>query len=438
MMNYIWLGLLLAAVLLGGFSGQMPELTVEGLKAAKVAVIDIALPLTGIFALWLGIMRLAERSGLVQILARALRPLMRRLFPDVPAEHPAMGSMLMNIAANVLGLGNAATALGLRAMTQLEKLNPNPGTATNAMCTFLAINTSSVQLIPATTVGILAVANSLNPSAIIGTALIATTVSTIVGISTVKWLEKLPLFRIPAAPAKEIEALEPVSEPEPELAPLRWWGMALLFLFLGCFAAWFILDAFFHGAFERPVLEAAKSASLFSRVVGTISVLAIPFFLTFFPLYAGLRGVKVYEEFVEGAKEGFHVGVRIIPYLVAILVAVAMFRASGGDQMLSRALAPVLNLIGFPSELLQLVLVRPLSGSATTAIFTDLVRQFGPDSLIARMAGTIMGSTETTFYVIAVYFGAVAVRKTRHAIAAGLAADLAGVIAAVIICRWMF
>ena len=177
---------------------------------------------------------------------------------------------------------------------------------------------------------------------------------------------------------------------------------------------------------------------LFSRYVGIVSLMAIPFLIAFFPLYAALRGVKVYEQFVEGAKEGFNVAVKIIPFLVAILVAVGMFRAVGGVAMISSALSPVLDRIGFPTDLLPMVLVRPLSGSATTGLFTELVKTHGPDSLITRMGGTIFGSTETTFYVIAVYFGAVSIRKTRHAIAAGLIADLTGVIASLVVCRLVF
>jgi spore maturation protein SpmA len=437
MLNFIWLFLVLGAVVLGGISGRMKEVTDATFDSAKTSV-TIAIGLVGIMALWLGIMRLAERSGFVQILAGGIRPVMRRLFPDVPHDHPAIGAMVMNIAANMLGLGNAATALGLRAMTQLERLNPRPGTATNAMCTFLAINTSSVQLIPATAVSILASAGSEKPSAIIGTSLIATTCAALAGVTSVKLLEKLPVFQLPPveATASAGAKSEPDSQPETpaaatiETAPLQWWGVGILAVFLAAFAGCLVM--------ESGRAAVAHGDTGFARVVGTISVLAIPFFLSFFPLYAALRRVKVYEEFVEGAKEGFQVAVRIIPYLVAILVAVGMFRASGGIEMLSRFLAPVFDRIGFPTELLPMVLVRPLSGSATTGLFAELVKSQGPDALVTRMAGTIFGSTETTFYVLAVYFGSVAVRRTRHAVLAGLTADLTGVIASVIVCRMVF
>ncbi|MDP9292736.1 MAG: nucleoside recognition protein [Verrucomicrobiota bacterium] len=439
MLNYIWLALTLGAVLLAGATGKMKLLTDGALDSAKASV-TIALGLIGIMALWLGIMRLAEKSGFVLLLARAIRPLMRRLFPEVPPEHPAMGAMLMNIAANMLGLGNAATALGLRAMTDLEKLNKHPGTATNPMCTFLAINTSSVQLIPATAVAILSSAGSKNPTAIIGTALFATSCAAVAAVTSVRLLEKLPIFRVRA------ESLEPSAQNADETgaieeahppAALRWWGAAIIVLFVGCFVSWFVIDAFYPGTFGRPVATDMGSSAA-ARIIGAVSVMAIPFFLAFFPLYAALRGVKVYEEFVVGAKEGFNVAVRIIPYLVAILVAVGMFRAAGGIEIISAALAPLFDRIGFSTELLPIVLVRPLSGSATTGLFAELVKTVGPDSIIARTAGTILGSTETTFYVLAVYFGSVAIRRTRHAVLAGLIADLTGVIVSVAICRVVF
>ena len=445
MLNYIWLGLVLAAVLLGGHEGKLTELTGAAFDSAKSAV-TLAIGLIGVMSLWLGIMRLAERSGLVRVIARALRPLTVRLFPDVPDGHPATGSIVMTIAANMLGLSHAATPLGLKAMGQLESLNPRPGTATNAMCTFLAISTSSVQLIPATAIAILASAGSTNPAAIIGTALIATTCAAFAGVVSVKLLEKLPVFRLPDAPARTDEAAAnptgaggspgkdetqaPAAANEADLAPLKWWGALVLAGFLAAFI-WLGCSSALTG-----VTSGSKHG--FILVINTVSLLAIPFLLSFFPLYAALRGVKVYEEFVEGAKEGFQVAVRIIPYLVAILVAIGMFRAAGGIEILSRILSPVLKPLGFSTELLPMVLVRPLSGSATIGLFADLVKTFGPDSLISRTAATILGSTETTFYVIAVYFGSVAVRRTRHAILAGLTADLTGVVVSVAVCRWLF
>lgn len=458
MLNYLWLALVALAVLVGGATGRLREVTEGAFQMADTAVMKIALPLVGIMALWLGLMRLAERSGLVQKLAHALRPVMTRLFPDVPAEHPAMGSMVMNMAANVLGLANAATPLGLRAMRDLETLNRHPGTATNAMCTFLAINTSSIQLLPTTAIAILATQGSRDPTAIVGTALIATVCSTAVGIAVVKWLQDWRVFRAdPDGAAPAAGAVEPPEAPVVELAepaPLPGWGWlalgALLALFAGLFVWITFAPAGYHEAtaalharlfpaqVSAPAWTDSSGQHLFLRAVGTLSLLAVPFLLLLFPVYAALRGVKVYEEFVEGAKEGFSVALRIVPFLVAILVAIGMFRGAGGIEALKSALAPLLTPLGFPPDLLPMTLVRPLSGSATTALFTEIVQRLGPDSLEARMAGTIFGSTETTFYVIAVYFGSVAVRRARHAVAAGLLADLAGVVASVIICRLMF
>jgi spore maturation protein SpmA len=437
MLNYIWLGLVLLAVVIGGVNDRLKEVSDGAFEAAKTAVMTIALPLIGITALWLGVMRLAEKSGMIQSLARWLRPALRRLFPDVPENHPAMGSMLMNIAANMIGLTNAATPLGLRAMTDLERLNARPGTATNAMCTFLAINTSSVQLLPTTAIGIMAAAGSSNPTAIVSTTLLATFCSTAAAIMAVKALERLPVFRLPPVMAGPARAQEPGSSPPdaapPQAAPpmaSRWTAPALVLL-LGLFVYLFIR------AVGHPT-GTPTGSGLFLRTMDALSLLAIPLFLAFFPLYAALRGVRVYEQFVEGAKEGFQVAVRIIPFLVAMLVAVGMFRGAGGVDLTAKALKPVLAWVKFPPDLVPMALTRPLSGSATIGLFADLAKTYGPDSLIARMGGTLLGSTETTLYVVAVYFGAVAIKRARHAVAAGLLADLAGIIASVIVCRLVF
>ena len=444
MLNYIWLALILLAVAIGGWNDRLKEVTDGAFDGAKTAV-TIALGLIGVMALWLGVMRLAERAGLIQRLARGLRPIMRRLFPDVPSEHPAMGAMLMNMAANMLGLGNAATPLGLRAMRDLETLNPHPGAATNAMCTFLAINTSSVQLIPTTAIAILVAAGSTNPTAIVGTSFLATLCAATVAITTVKLLEKLPFFRV--RPSENIAVVaEPAvkSESAPtggDLAavqqPMRGvprWGKFIL-LFVGvCFVALFV-KMVFPGWLHLPVDATTASQNIFVRSVHALSILAIPLLLSFFTLYAALCGLKVYDEFVEGAKEGFGVILKIIPFLVTMLVAINMFKGAGGIDLVARALAPILGPLQFPPDLLPLALMRPLSGGASLAIFADIVHRLGPENIVSLMAATLYGSTETTFYVAAVYFGAVGIKQTRHAIPAGLLADLTGIIAAVVICR---
>ncbi|HTB83987.1 MAG TPA: nucleoside recognition domain-containing protein [Candidatus Sulfotelmatobacter sp.] len=451
MLNYIWLLLMVAAVLIGGWNGKLKDVADGAFNMANTSVLVIAFGLIGVMALWLGVMRLAERAGLVALFARAMRPLMRVIFPDVPPEHPAMGSMLMNISANMLGLGNAATPLGLRAMRDLESLNKIPGTATNAMCTFLAINTSGIQLIPATAIAILAASKSTNPTAIVGTSIICTACAATAGVLMAKFLEKLPMFALPRSSRGNEAQIEKgqslltsagteekiVVKEAATLQPLRWWGQIIFAAFLIFFVVVF-LRTVFPQTFGLPVPEEAAPQSLFIRIVNAVSLLAIPFLLSAIPLFAILRRVKVYEEFVDGAKEGFDVAIRIIPYLVAMLVAVGMFRAAGGIDLLSKVLSPVLSPIHFPTDLLPMVLVRPLSGSGSLGLFTELVNRFGPDSLIARTAGTIYGSTETTFYVLAVYFGSVAIRKTRHAVIAGLTADFVGVVAAVTVCRIVF
>lgn len=447
MLNYIWLALVLCAVAIGGWTNHLKEVTDGAFDGAKTAV-TIALGLIGIMALWLGVMRLAERAGLIQRMARGLRPVMRRLFPDVPAEHPAMGAMLMNMAANMLGLGNAATPLGLRAMRDLETLNPQPGVATNAMCTFLALNTASVQLIPTTAIAILAASGSKRPTAIVGTALMATLCAATVAIVAVKLLQKLPMFRLERASDQgglerladsSAATVSPAGTDELALdtgfrARLPLWGIISL-VALGLFFAALFVRMVFPSLFGLDLPTDATAQNGFVRSVNALSLLAIPFLLSFFPLYAAARGIKVYDEFVEGAKEGFNVILRIIPFLVTMLVAISMFKGAGGIELLQHALTPVLQPLQFPPDLLPLALMRPLSGSGTLALLTQLVHDHGPDNLISLMGATIYGSTETTFYVAAVYFGSVGIKRTRHAIPAGLLADLMGVIASILICR---
>lgn len=455
MLNYIWLGLILGAVIIGGWNGHLKEVADKSLDMANMAVVGIAFTLIGVMALWLGIMRLAERSGLVALLAWVLGPLMRLIFPEVPRGHPAMGSMLMNIAANLLGLNNAATPLGLRAMKDLDSLNPRPGTATNAMCTFLAINTSGIQLVPVTAIAIMVANQSKNPTAILGPSLLCSTCGAIAGVLMARFLSQLPMFRAPnagvpgdlgkaapdgqgpAAPSAAAAAEKPVVKESATLRPLKLWGALVIAAFL-LFFLFLFLRMSFPTAFGLPLPNDPARQTLFGRIIGAVSELAVPLLLSFIPLFAILRGVKVYDEFVEAAKEGFEVAIRIIPYLVAMLVAMGMFRAAGGIDLLSRVLSPVLNFIHFPTELLPMVLVRPLSGTASLGFFTELVKNFGPDSLVSRMAGTIYGSTETTFYVLAVYFGSVAVTRTRHAVLVGLTADFVGTIMAITVCRILF
>ncbi len=449
--------MILTAVLVAGWQGRFEEITKLALDAAEGAVMKLALPLSGAMSIWLGMMRLAEKGGFVQAVAKLLRPALARLFPDVPPNHPAMGAMVMNMAANFLGLGNAATPLGLRAMRDLERLNPHPGTATNAMCTFLAVNTSSIQLVPFTAISVLAVNGSIAPTAIVGSSILATTCSTIAGIVAVKLLERMPIFRLCSrAESKKSVVVAESMNTDPDIAPreaqegplqerthsqgLPEWiwkatavALAIAALILICRTAepaWF--------GFSSATEGVAAEKGPFVRWIGALSLTTVPIILAAIPLLAAARGVPVYEEFVEGAKEGIQVALRIIPYLVAMLVAIAMFRGAGCIDWLTGTLTGPLTVIGFPPELLPMALMRPLSGSGTMSIFQDLVKVYGADSLIVRTAGTVFGSTETTFYVVALYFGSVGIRRTRHAIPAGLIADATGVVASIAICRMLF
>jgi spore maturation protein SpmA len=471
MLNWIWMAMItigiVVAALLDQLSGENGIVT-GMFNLAKIGVVNIAIPLAAVMMIWLGIMRLAEKSGMVSALARLLRPVMTKLFPDVPDDHPAMGAIIMNMSANMLGLGNAATPLGLKAMQELDRLNPEKGTATNAMCTFLAINTSSVTIIPATAVGLLAAQGIADPYAIVSTALGATICSTIVAITAVKFFEKLPMFRMKTVAAADRKADEESvvsdtdeeksgTEVETPLRPIRPWmivaSLAAVLLFvgigileavpdvrvslqesLGLRGVALSLDA------EKATLDEVEPSekSTMAKIFGAVSVTSIPFVLFFFILFAAIRGVRVYEEFVEGAKEGWSVAVRIMPFLVAMLVALAIFRNSGCLYLLQEILRPVLNLVGFPVDLVPMALMRPLSGSGSQAVLVEILANDGISDTVKYAAATMFGSTETTFYVLAVYFGSVAVRRTRHALLAGLCADAAGVIAAVAICRMVF
>ncbi len=392
---------------------KMQGITFSALEAAKTAV-TIALGLVGIMALWLGMMKIAEEAGLLRIISNALRPLTKFLFPDIPQNHPAMGAMVMNISANMLGLGNAATPFGLKAMEELEKLNPEKGTATNAMCTFLAINTAGLTLIPATAIAIRAAAGSSNPAIIIGTSIFGAGCATIAGVAAAKFFEKL-----------SDKGFNRNSLIKFLLKAFGLFGLLAFSVFL----------LFQTGAFKSL---SGGIAEVFRSILQVISIVAIPFVILSFASYAFIKKVKVYESFVDGAKEGFNVAVKIIPYLVAMLCAIAIFRAGGGMDFLVSALTPAINLIGMPAESVPMAFLRPLSGSGSLGLMSEIITTHGPDSFIGVLVSTMFGSTETTFYVIALYFGSVNIKRTRHALTAGLIADLAGMLGALFIVRLLF
>ena len=452
MLNYIWLGLIGLAVLVGGFTGKIGDVSQVAIDKAIYAVYPLGTTLLATMTLWLGLMRLAEKAGLVHRLGLALKPIMVWLFPEVPPDHPAMGAIIVNMAANILGLNNAATPLGLRAMSELETLNKRQGVATNAMCMLLAINTSSVTLIPVTVIAVLVAAGSKNPTAIIGTSLAATAVAHAAAIAACKLLERSPWYRLAPLEREESEVAssakvndgavegqkvqEQAARTDESLPWVPFSGLILMLVGLLFVAMLFVIA--FPEMVGRAPSPAETGHGYLVRLVNALSLMAIPWLILFFPLYAALRRIPVYEEFVEGGKEGFQVFLRILPYIVGMLVAVGMFQAAGGMDIITALISPLTNLLHFPSQLVPLAVIRPFSSAASLGLLTDLVKNNGPDSLIALTAGTLYGCSETTFYVIAVYFGSVGIRKTRHAIPAGLVADVVGPVASVIICRAVF
>ena len=363
---------------------------------------EIALGLTGVMCLWLGFMRIGEKGGAVELLARAFGPLLRRLFPGVPAGHPASASIVMNMAANMLGLDNAATPLGLKAMKELQTLNPSDDTASDDQILFLVINTSAVTVIPITIFTYRAQLGAADPTDIFLPILIATTCSTLVGLLATSFFQKIRLH-------------DPVV-----LAYLGGITAAVAGL-----VAWF-------SRLDQAALEAQSSVLANCLIFGVIIA---------FMLGAVKRRVNVYESFVEGAKEGFGVAIGIIPYLVAMLVAIGVFRASGAMDLLLDGVRSAVGAMGLDTawvDGLPTALMKPLSGSGARGMMIETMQAHGADSFAGRLASVIQGSTETTFYVLAVYFGAVGIRRTRHAVVCGLAADLAGVTAAILVSYLFF
>ena len=361
---------------------KLNAIAAAALDFAKTGA-EIALGLIGVLALFLGLLKIAEDAGIVFALVKLVRPILRPLFPEVPPDHPALGMIALNLTATVFGLGNAATPFGIKAMEELQKLNPSKDTATNSMVMLLAINTAGVQLVPP--VLLLALMGTADQHA------------------------HLPDPHHDRAGAHRRHRRRKTARPAPRLSRVR-------------------------PQPDRPevAMETARNA------ISLLSYFVLPLILVGFPLYGLYKRVPVYESFVEGAKDGFQVAVRIIPYLVAILFAIAMFRASGAMEALTRGLDPVLGLIGFPAELLPMAIIRSLSGSGSAALVVDMINQYGEDSIFVKMAAVMYGSSETTFYVIAVYFGAVGIKKTRHAVPAGLIADAAAMIIAVWTVRLLF
>jgi len=408
MLNIIWLSFFFtafAAALWQWLSGSNPEVFTQLVGAsfdmASLAV-EIAIGLIGVMALWLGLFRVAEHGGLIALVARATAPVFRRLMPEIPAGHPALGSVTMNLAANFLGLDNAATPMGLKAMNDLQTLNTSKDTATNAQILFLVLNTSSVTLIPVTIFLYRAQQGAAAPADVFLPILMATSASTVTGLLAVAWVQKLRL-------------IDPV-----------------LLVWFGAFATLMALMLSWIVSMPTELLS-NRSAQFGNLLLFTVIVLF---------LVSGVqRKLDCYSLFVEGAKEGFEVAIRIIPFLLAMLVAIGVFRASGCLDLLLSGIRNLVSALGMDTrfvDALPTAFMKPLSGSGARAMMLETMNTFGVDSFAGRTAATLQGSTETTFYVVAVYFGSVGIRKTRHAITCGLLADLAGITTAILAAYWFF
>ncbi len=430
-MNIVFFGIIAIAFAVAGWNqlhwagasgGPSPmEALTKAMVNSAADSVELALGLIGVMALFLGLVKVAEEGGLLRILARLIRPLMVRLFPSVPPEHPAMGAMILNMSANAMGLGNAATPFGIRAMQELDRLNGSPGTATDSMALFLAINTSSVTLLPTGVIALRAAAGSADPAGILPTTLFATMCSTVVAVIAAK------LYARAFRKDRPVEAVGIRPDPVGNSGD----GEEEAVYGLESYPGWISVLALIGLASFIPV------AVVWGK---WISPWVIPSLMLGFLAFGFVRRIRVYEVFVEGAKDGFSVAVKIIPYLVAILVAVGMFRASGAMDLMVRLLGPFTSKVGIPAEALPMALLRPLSGSGAYGILASLINDpsIGPDSYIGYLVSTFQGSTETTFYVIAVYFGAVQVRRLRHTLFAALTADAAGIMGAVVACKYLF
>lgn len=407
-LNYIWIAFFLIAFIVAavrlvfmGDTGVFPAIINSTFDSAKTAF-DISLGLTGVLSLWLGIMKIGELGGVINMFSRVLSPLFSKLFPDIPKGHPVTGSIFMNLAANMLGLDNAATPLGLKAMEGLQELNTKKDTASNPMIMFLVLNTSGLTIIPISIMVYRAQLGAAQPTDVFVPILLATFFSTLAGIIAVSVYQKINLLN------------------------------RTILLFLGGASLFIAGIIYFFTTLSREMIDIYSTTTanvfLFLIIIGFI--------------LAGIRKkVNVYDAFVEGAKEGFTTAVRIIPYLVAILVAIGVFRASGSMDYIINGVATLVGWCGIDSEFvaaLPTAIMKPLSGSGARGLMVDAMTTYGADSFVGRMACIFQGSTDTTFYILAVYFGSVGISKTRHAVPCGLLADLAGIISAIFICYLFF
>ena len=407
-LNYIWIAFFAIAFVVAlvrlvcfGDTEVFPSIINSTFDSSKTAF-EISLGLTGVLSLWLGIMKIGELGGVVNWLSRLLSPLFCKLFPDIPKGHPVTGSIFMNLAANMLGLDNAATPLGLKAMEGLQRLNPQKDTASNPMIMFLVLNTSGLTLIPISIMVYRAQLGAAQPTDVFVPILLATFFSTLAGIIAVSIYQRINLLN------------------------------RTILLFLGGASLFIAAIIYFFSTLPR------EQINVYSTTVANVLL----FFIIVGFIFAGVRRkVHVYDDFIEGAKEGSSTAVRIIPYLVAILVGIGVFRASGAMDYLIQGIAALVDRCGMNSDFvgaLPTALMKPLSGSGARGLMVDAMSTYGADSFVGRLSCVFQGATDTTFYILAVYFGSVGVVRTRHAVSCGLLADLAGVIAAIFICYLFF
>ncbi|OUR82771.1 hypothetical protein A9Q82_04720 [Cycloclasticus sp. 46_120_T64] len=403
MLNIIWLSFFFIAFLSGlyqffmlGNSAIFNDITLATFTLSKTAF-EISLGLTGVLCFWMGIMKIGEKSGFIDLLTNFLSPLLKRLMPDVPDKHPALGAMVMNLSANMLGLDNAATPLGIKAMQHLQTLNPDKDTASNAQILFLVINTSAVTLFPLSIFTYRAQMGAADPTDVFIPILIATYASTIAGLIAVASVQRIRLY-------------DPV-----------------ILSYLAGFSGFIGATLWYFSQLDQAIMQ-QQSALLSNFIIFSLIIL--------FMAGALKRRINVYEHFIDGAKEGFSTAVMIIPYLVAMLVAIGVFRASGAMDLILQALRSVLQIFAIDErfvDALPTAFMKPLSGSGARAMMVETMQTHGADSFAGRLASIVQGSTETTFYVLAVYFGAVGIKNARHALACGLIADLAGIIVAILL-----
>lgn len=407
-LNYIWIAFFIISFVIAlgklifmGDTTVFSEMMTGSTNSAKNAF-ELSLGLTGVLSLWMGIMKIGEKSGLVAGLARLLSPILRVIFPDVPKGHPAMGTMFMNFSANMLGLDNAATPMGLKAMQELQELNPKKDTASNPMIMFLVLNTSGLTIIPVSVLTFRTQMGAANPTDVFLPILIATTVATLVGMIVTSIYQRINLFN---------------------------WKILLFILGLCQLVA--------AGTWGMMQLSQVRIEALSTSLAG-VTLFSI---IVMFIIAGMVAKINVYDTFIEGAKEGFGTAVRIIPYLVAILVAIGVFRASGGMDIIMDGIAWCANAMGAGTDFigaLPTAIMKPLSGSGARGMMVDAMNTYGVDSFAGRLACIFQGATDTTFYILAVYFGSVGIKKTRHALTCGLIADLAGIIAAIIVGQIFF